>query len=59
MLPINEAITAEQAEVSHSNHYTEPNLPPLRGLISDRVSTARDRRQVRPQVPLHLKFVVA
>ena len=35
--PIDEAIAAAQAEVPHSNFYTEPYSAPLRRLISDRL----------------------
>jgi len=35
--PIDEAIAAAQAEVPHSNFYTEPYSAPLRRLISERV----------------------
>lgn len=35
--PIDEAIAAAQAEVPHSNYYTEPYSAPLRRLISERL----------------------
>jgi histidinol-phosphate aminotransferase len=35
--PINEAIAAAQAEVPHSNYYTEPYSAPLRKLISEQI----------------------
>jgi histidinol-phosphate aminotransferase len=35
--PIDEAIAAAQAEVPHSNYYTEPYSAPLRQLISEQV----------------------
>ena len=35
--PIEEAITAAQAEVPHSNYYTEPYSDPLRRLISQQL----------------------
>ncbi len=35
--PIEEAIAAAQAEVPHSNYYTEPYSAPLRKLISERI----------------------
>lgn len=38
--PINEAIAAAQAEVPHSNFYTEPYSAPLRRLISEQLGVA-------------------
>ena len=35
--PIDEAIAAAQAEVCHSNYYTEPYSAPLRQLIAERI----------------------
>lgn len=35
--PIDEAIAAAQAEVPHSNYYTEPYSAPLRSLLSERL----------------------
>lgn len=39
--PIDEAIAAAQAEVPHSNYYTEPYSEPLRLLISDKIGVPR------------------
>ena len=33
--PLEEAVAAAQAEVPHSNYYTEPHSGPLRQLISE------------------------
>lgn len=38
--PIDEAIAAAQAEVPHSNYYTEPYSAPLRRLISEQLGVA-------------------
>lgn len=38
--PLDEAIAAAQAEVPHSNYYTEPYSQPLRQLISERLGVA-------------------
>ncbi|MEW6678934.1 MAG: histidinol-phosphate transaminase [Pseudomonadota bacterium] len=35
--PIEEAVAAAQAEVPHSNYYTEPHSAPLRSLLSQRL----------------------
>ena len=46
--PIEEAIAAAQAEVPHSNYYTEPYSAPLRRLIS-----------AQPGVPVRLIHIHA
>ncbi len=38
--PIKEAIEAAQAEVPHSNYYTEPYSAPLRRLISEQIGVS-------------------
>jgi len=35
--PIDEAVAAAQAEVPHSNYYTEPHSAPLRRLVSEQI----------------------
>lgn len=35
--PIDEAIAAARAEVSHGNHYTEAHSAPLRRIISEQL----------------------
>jgi histidinol-phosphate/aromatic aminotransferase/cobyric acid decarboxylase-like protein len=41
--PIEEAIAAAQAEVPHSNYYTEPYSEPLRRFIADSIGVPQQR----------------